>query len=44
MLAVQIAKITAAGVVISEPYALETKWDFKSFVKPKADADTGGSW
>lgn len=39
-----IAKITADGPVISEPYMLETKWDFKSFVKPKASADTGGSW
>ena len=42
---VQIAKITSAGVVaISEPYAVETKWDYAAFVQPKAGAETGGSW
>lgn len=41
---IQLAKMTAAGTVISEPYRLDTKWDFKSFVTPKAGTDTGGSW
>jgi 20S proteasome subunit beta 7 len=41
---IQVAKITAEGQAISEPYSLETKWDYKLFVKPKAEADTGGSW
>jgi len=41
---IQIAKITAGGPVISDPYALDTKWDYTAFVKPKAEADTGGSW
>jgi hypothetical protein len=36
--------VDATGVLISEPYALETKWDYKSFVKPKAGVATGGSW
>lgn len=39
-----LAKITEAGPVISEPYVLETKWDYRSFRVPKASADTGGSW
>ncbi|KAJ1945919.1 Proteasome subunit beta type-7, partial [Kickxella alabastrina] len=26
------AKVTAAGVEISEPYALETNWDFAEFI------------
>ena len=33
---VQIATISAAGTVISEPYSLSAKWDFAAFVKPKA--------
>lgn len=41
---IQIAKATAAGVVVSAAYSLETKWDYKSFVVPKAGSDTGGSW
>ncbi len=41
---VQIAKITATGSAISEPYAVETKWDHAAFVAPKAGAETGGSW
>jgi len=41
---IQLAQITAEGPLISEPYSLDTKWDFKSFVKPKASSDTGGSW
>jgi 20S proteasome subunit beta 7 len=39
-----LAKVTAAGGRVSEPYSLETKWDFKSFVDPKAGAEFGGSW
>lgn len=39
-----LAKMTAEGAVISEPYSVDTKWDFRSFVAPKAAADTGGSW
>jgi hypothetical protein len=31
-------------VEVSEPYVMETKWDFKSFVKVKAGAENGGSW
>ena len=27
-----------------EPVSLDTKWDYASFVRPKAGADTGGSW
>ena len=41
---IQLAKITAEGTVISEPYAVDTKWNFRSFVQPKASVDTGGSW
>ena len=40
----QISKATADGVLLSPPYSLETKWDYKAFVDPKAGADTGGSW
>lgn len=41
---IQIGTITADGAKISDPYVLSTKWDYKSFVQPKAGADTGGSW
>lgn len=41
---ITLAKITADGAVISEPYSVDTKWDFKSFVAPKAGIATGGSW
>lgn len=41
---IQIATITASGPKISEPYSLTAKWDYKSFVTPKAGIDTGGSW
>ncbi len=40
----QMAIVTAAGVNISEPYSLATKWDYRAFVDPKGGADTGGSW
>ena len=41
---VQIAKVTAGGVAISEPFTTSAKWDYNLFVTPKAGADTGGSW
>jgi 20S proteasome subunit beta 7 len=41
---IQVAKATAEGITISDPYNLEAKWDYAAFVKPKAEADTGGSW
>jgi 20S proteasome subunit beta 7 len=41
---IQLAKISAEGTVISEPYSVDCKWDFRSFVQPKASIDTGGSW
>ncbi len=43
-LQIQLGKVDEDGVVISEPYCLETKWDFEGFVRAKAGADTGGSW
>jgi len=36
----QIATVTERGVEISEPYSLETNWEFKSFIK----GATYGSW
>ena len=41
---IQLAKMTAAGTVISEPYSVDTNWSFRSFVQPKAGINTGGSW
>ena len=41
---IQIAKVVADGAQVSEPYSLETKWDYDSFIKTKAGSDTGGSW
>mmetsp|Transcript_19949 Transcript_19949/g.32876 ORF Transcript_19949/g.32876 Transcript_19949/m.32876 type:complete len:246 (-) Transcript_19949:65-802(-) len=41
---ITFATVTAAGTKINDPVALETKWDYQSFVNPKAGADTGGSW
>ena len=31
-------------MVIEAPVVMETKWDYKAFVAPKAGADTDGSW
>jgi len=31
-----LATVTADGMKISEPYALETEWEYKRFVNPKA--------
>jgi len=36
---IQVATATEAGVTISEPYSLETKWDFKGFVNPRSPYD-----
>eukprot|EP00941_MAST-03F_sp_MAST-3F-sp1_P004954 g4954.t1 len=41
---IQCATVTENGVEVSEPYVMETKWDYDAFVKPKAGSDTGGSW
>jgi hypothetical protein len=41
---IQLAKVDAAGVIVSPPYTLDAKWDYAGFVKPKAGADTDGSW
>ncbi|KAL0380333.1 UNVERIFIED_CONTAM: Proteasome subunit beta type-4 [Sesamum angustifolium] len=38
----QIAKITEAGVTISQPYSLKTFWDFSAFKNPTVGAE--GSW
>ncbi|XP_042475112.1 proteasome subunit beta type-4-like [Macadamia integrifolia] len=38
----QIAKITEAGVFISQPYALKTFWGFSAFENPTKGAE--GSW
>ena len=42
---IQIAKVTKAdGVLISEPYEIETSWDSASFVEPKGQLEGGGGW
>mmetsp|Transcript_2182 Transcript_2182/g.2954 ORF Transcript_2182/g.2954 Transcript_2182/m.2954 type:complete len:289 (+) Transcript_2182:137-1003(+) len=42
---IQIAKVTKEeGVLISEPYELETEWGFASFVDPKGQLDGDGGW
>ncbi|GAB4813139.1 hypothetical protein N2152v2_000185 [Parachlorella kessleri] len=38
----QLAKVTAEGVTISEPFALETDWNYKLFANPSANAP--GTW
>jgi len=38
----QMANVTKDGVSISEPFALETKWDYKRFEDPSANAP--GTW
>ena len=38
------AKVTASGPTVNEPVSLETKWNYASFVRPKAGADSDGSW
>eukprot|EP00850_Spirogloea_muscicola_P001823 SM000007S20783 [mRNA] locus=s7:128402:129929:- [translate_table: standard] len=39
---VQIAKVTAAGVTITKPYALTSEWGFRAFTDPTVGAE--GSW
>lgn len=34
-----LGKVTAAGVEISAPYELKTKWDYKLFINPDASHD-----
>lgn len=41
---ITLGKITKDAAVVSEPFKLDTKWDYKSFVDPKAGAEFGGSW
>jgi 20S proteasome subunit beta 7 len=42
---VQIAKVTKEGkVLVSEPYELDTYWDFKGFIDTKAGLGTDGGW
>jgi 20S proteasome subunit beta 7 len=38
----QMAKVNAAGVTVSEPFALDTQWKYKLFENPTANAL--GSW
>ena len=38
----QVAKVTKEGVEISEPFSLETKWDYQLFKNPSAKAV--GTW
>jgi hypothetical protein len=37
-----MSTVTAAGVEISEPYALETKWEYAAFIAPGGSMT--GSW
>jgi 20S proteasome subunit beta 7 len=42
---IQIAKVTTEdGVLISDPYELETDWSSATFVAPKAELDGDGGW
>ncbi|KAG5182718.1 20S proteasome beta subunit [Tribonema minus] len=41
---IQIAKATREGVLVSDPYTIETSWSLAAFAQPKAGADTDGSW
>uniref|UniRef100_A0A7S4T5H5 Proteasome subunit beta n=1 Tax=Ditylum brightwellii TaxID=49249 RepID=A0A7S4T5H5_9STRA len=42
---IQIAKVTKEdGVLISEPYELDTSWDSASFVVPKGELEGDGGW
>ena len=38
------SKVDANGATVEDPISLDTKWDYQSFVDPKAGGDTGGSW
>merc|ERR1712038_1256805 len=42
---IQIAKVTKDdGVLISDPYELETEWGSASFIQPKGELDGDGGW
>ncbi len=42
---VQIAKVTKeGGVLVSDPYELDTHWDFEGFVLNKGELGTDGGW
>jgi len=42
---IQIAKVTKEeGVLISDPYELDTSWDSASFVTPKGEIEGDGGW
>lgn len=42
---IQIAKVTKDdGVLISDPYELETQWKSASFIEPKGQLDGDGGW
>jgi len=42
---IQIAKVTKEdGVLISDPYELETDWSSGAFEAAKADLDDDGGW
>ena len=38
----QVAKVTAAGVVVGDPFALDTDWGYEGFVNPSSKAV--GTW
>lgn len=41
---IQIAKCDASGVLVSEPFDLETSWDSPDFIRPVADLEGDGGW
>lgn len=41
---IQIAKATADGTLVSEPYEIETSWDSASFVATKGQLEGDGGW
>lgn len=42
---VQIAKVTKeGGVLVSDPYELDTFWDYKGFMTNKGEMGTDGGW
>ncbi|KAL7451599.1 hypothetical protein ACHAWC_003423 [Mediolabrus comicus] len=42
---VQIAKVTKEqGVLVSDPYELDTHWEFKGFITNKGEMGTDGGW
>ena len=42
---VQIAKVTReGGVLVSDPYELDTFWDYKGFQSSKGEMGTDGGW